>query len=376
MINVEEFFTAIEELHGYVDNGKKYIFYYDETNNYRKVKITEKGLNDFKVLFDNFTLGGICFEKNKEKDNKELIMNLKLQTGQELKSKTFFKGKNTFKDCIEHNKLNLILNWVLSNAYVHYSDIDSIYFSVIDIVDSICNNPIGKYFPQDLIDAFNDELYWAIRNNFYFFLNICKKTDYPNVTNEKIKIFYKGLVNIINKEKEKYNTLKLLKDLIEQFINCNDLIFLKDNEERTIMDSFYSLRQQRCIIFRDSMHIFDKELVDEQKMNDEYMILDDGDRLENYKFIDSKDEVNIQISDIIVYIIAKYLKFLTHYPNENVENTLKSMNKIGKENLIILIQIINKSNKENTFFLETINSQRVNLRRNLMNQYIENILNI
>ena len=67
---------------------------------------------------------------------------------------------------------------------------------------------------------------------------------------------------------------------------------------------------------------------------------------------------------------------MTHYPNENVENTLKSMNKIGKENLTILIQIINKSNKENTFFLETINSQRVNLRRNLMNQHIENILNI
>lgn len=90
MINVEEFFTAIEQLHGYKDNGKEYIFYYDETNNYRKVKITEKGLNDFKVMFDNFTLGGICFEKSKERDNKELIKNLKLQTGQELKSKTFF----------------------------------------------------------------------------------------------------------------------------------------------------------------------------------------------------------------------------------------------------------------------------------------------
>ena len=74
MINVEEFFTAIEELHGYVDNGKKYIFYYDETNNYRKVKITEKGLNDFKVLFDNFTLGGICFEKNKEKETLKVLL--------------------------------------------------------------------------------------------------------------------------------------------------------------------------------------------------------------------------------------------------------------------------------------------------------------
>ena len=376
MINVEEFFTAIEQLHGYKDNGKEYIFYYDETNNYRKVKITEKGLNDFKVMFDNFTLGGICFEKSKERDNKELIKNLKLQTGQELKSRTFFKGKNTFKDCIEHKKLNIIFNWILNNAYVHYSDIDSIYFSVIDIVDSICNNPIAKYFPQGLIDTFKDELYWAIRSNFEIFLDICKKTDYPNVTNEKIKIFCKGLIDIINKEQEKYTTLELLKDLIEQFINYNDLIFLKDNEERIIMESFYSLRQQRCIIFRNSMHIFDKELVDEQKMNDEYMALSDGNKLENYKFLDSKDEVNIQISDIIIYVIAKYLKFLTHYPNENVDNTLKSLNEMGRENLTRLIQIINKSNKENIFFLETINSQRINLKRNLMNQHIENVLNI
>ncbi|MFR8145402.1 MAG: DUF3800 domain-containing protein [Clostridia bacterium] len=376
MINVEEFLTAIEQLHGYKDNGKKYIFYYDETNNYRKVKITEKGLNDFKVMFDNFTLGGIGFEKFKEIDSKELIVNLKLQTGQELKSKTFFKGKNTFKDCIEHKKLNIILNWILNNAYVHYSDIDSIYFSVIDIVDSVCSNPIAKYFPQDLIDAFKDELYWTIRSNFEFFLDICKKTDYPNVTHEKIKIFCKGLIDIINKEQEKYTTLELLKDLIEQFINYKGLTFLKDNEERIIMESFYSLRQQRCIIFRDSMHIFDKELVDEQKMNDEYMILNDGNKLENYKFIDSKNEVNIQISDIIIYLIAKYLKFVTYYTNENVENTLKSLNKIGRENLTMLIQIMNKSNEENTFFLETINSQRINFRRNLMNQHIKNILSI
>lgn len=376
MINVEEFFIAIEQLHGYKNNGKKYIFYYDETNNYRKVRITEKGLNDFKVMFDNFTLGGICFEKSKEKDTKELITSLKLQTGQELKSKTFFKGKNTFKDCIEHKKLNIILNWILNNAYVHYSDIDSIYFSVIDIVDSICNNSIAKYFPQDLIDSFKDELYGAIRSNFKLFLDICRKTDYPNVTNEKIKIFCKGLIDIINKEQEKYTTLELLKELIERFINYNDLIFLKDNEARIIMESFYSLRQQRCIIFRDSKHIFDKELVDEQKMNDEYMVLNNGNKLENYKFLDSKDEVNIQISDIIIYLIAKYLKFLTYYPNKNIDNTLKNLNKIGRENLIRLIQIINKSNEENTFFLETINSQKINLRRNLMNQHIENMLGI
>lgn len=375
MINVEEFYTAIEQLHGYKDNGKRYAFYYDETNNYRKVKITEKGLNDFNVMLNNYTLGGICFEKSKEKDAKELIKNLKLQNNQELKSKTFFRGKKTFKDCIEHKKLNLILNWILNNAYVHYLDIDSVYFSVIDIVDSICNNPIAKLFPPDLTYAFKDELYRAIRSNIESFIDICQKTEYPNVKNKNVKIFCQGLIDIIEKEHGKYYTLELLKDLIKKAMN-DELVFLKDNDVGIIMDSFYSLRQQKCIIFKDSMHIFDKELMDEQKMNDEYMVMNNGKKLENYKFMDSRDEINIQISDIIVYLIARYFNFLTYCPNEISDFTIKNLNDIGKNNLTMLIQIINKSNEENPFFLETINSQSVNYRRKLMNEHIENILNV
>lgn len=45
MIEVDELYKAIEELHGYKENGKEYIFYYDETNNYRKVSIKSNGLN-------------------------------------------------------------------------------------------------------------------------------------------------------------------------------------------------------------------------------------------------------------------------------------------------------------------------------------------
>lgn len=104
------------------------------------------------------------------------------------------------------------------------------------------------------------------------------------------------------------------------------------------------------------------------------MIFNDGKKMDNYKFVDSKDEANTQISGIIVYLIAKYLKFLTYYPNESIEKIIKSLNKIGRENLVILMQIIDKSNRENEFFFETINSQRVNLRRNIMNRHIENIL--
>ena len=51
---------------------------------------------------------------------------------------------NVFRECIGHKKLNLILNWILENAYVHYSDLDGFYYTVIDIVDSICDTEIGK----------------------------------------------------------------------------------------------------------------------------------------------------------------------------------------------------------------------------------------
>lgn len=91
MLNVEEIYQGIEELHGYKDNGKIYTFYYDETNNYRKVRITNNELNDFNVLMNNFTLG----------------------------------VEQCFEQCISHNKINIILGWILENEYIHYSDVET-----------------------------------------------------------------------------------------------------------------------------------------------------------------------------------------------------------------------------------------------------------
>ena len=66
---------------------------------------------------------------------------------------------NVFGECIGNKKLNLILNWILENAYVHYSDLDGFYYTVIDIVDSICDTEIGKKMPWQLMEAFKSELY-------------------------------------------------------------------------------------------------------------------------------------------------------------------------------------------------------------------------
>ena len=263
MISVEVMKEIIKELHNYEENDKQYNFYYDETNNYRKVKITEKGFNDNKVLTDNFTLGGICLKKDIKISTDELSSGLKLQENQELKSKTFFRGMKEFEDCICKPKLDLILDWILDNAYIHYTDIDGLYFTIIDIVDSVCDTEIGKKLPISIIEAFKSELYILLRRNIILFWDLCMKTNYPNILNKDIYIFCNGLINIIENSKDNMEeslfTLEIFRQLIKDKMNDKELIFLSDNAEKTIVDCFYSLRQQRCIIFKNSYHIFDNE---------------------------------------------------------------------------------------------------------------------
>lgn len=369
MIKVDELYKAIEELHGYKENGKEYIFYYDETNNYRKVSIKSNGLNDYRVLNNNFTLGGICIEKVKADKIDNPIGKLNLQRNQELKSKTFFKGNNTFEQCINHKKLYIILDWILDNAYIHYLDIDSIYYTVIDIVDSYCE---GNNLPMDLEFALKDELYYIIKENMNDFLSLCIKVNYPNIEKKNINIFSMGLIDIINKAKHKrYYTMDILKFFINMKNGENVLTFLIDNPENILMDSFYSLRQQRCIIFNKSVHIFDEETIDEDKMKEEYMTFNNGKRLENFEFVNSKDLYQIQISDIIIYLVSKYLKFLTYNTVDTIDKFLENLDGDGKKNLLKLLKIIDKSNDEHNFFIETINPQTVNLNRNILNKHIE-----
>lgn len=56
MINVLDYKEIIKELNGYTENQKEYIFYYDETNNYKKVKIRENGLNVNEAFYKNYVL--------------------------------------------------------------------------------------------------------------------------------------------------------------------------------------------------------------------------------------------------------------------------------------------------------------------------------
>lgn len=378
MIYVDVIKEAIKELNNYAENNKKYNFFYDETNNYRKVSLSNKGFNDNKVLTDNFTLGGICIEKDKSIDTTCLIKELKLQKNQELKAKTFFRKMNAFEECISHKKLNLILNWILENAYIHYSDLDGFYYTVIDIVDSICDTEMGRKLPWELQEAFKSELYILLKENIIQFFLLCKETNYPNISSENVELFCNSLIEMIERvseEEDRWFTLEIFRQLIKAKRKCKELIFLTDNLENTIVESFHTLRQQSCIVFENSYHIFDKELKDEEEMNLNKMLLNNGTELKNFEFMDSKKYIELQISDIIIYLISKYLKFLTYNSTEDIDNKIKNLTEVARKNLEIFIKILNKSDQENSFFICTVTAEKIRYHRQVMNKHIEFLIN-
>lgn len=114
MLNIIQFKEMLEGLED-IQNHKEYIFYYDETNNYKKVKITGTGLNVNEAFYKNYVLGGFCCLKNNEKEVRTSISELfskkliKYLNG-EIKAHNLFKDCKSFVECLNRPQINVILN--------------------------------------------------------------------------------------------------------------------------------------------------------------------------------------------------------------------------------------------------------------------------
>jgi len=138
-----------------------YTIYYDETNNIRRLHITPDGLNVKEPKY--FVLGGIAHEGPvRDLDFESLRSALRLQAStNELKLKHI--GKGDFLDMLASTKVEIFLNWIIEQGlFIHYQVLDVMYWSVVDIVDSI----VGETGDRQLMmisPALKDDLYTVLR---------------------------------------------------------------------------------------------------------------------------------------------------------------------------------------------------------------------
>ena len=93
------------------------------------------------------------------------------------------------------------------------------------------------------------------------------------------------------------------------------------------------------------------------KLLEENTYIIEGEIVDNYLFINSKKCKLVQICDVMVCVMAKFLEFVntfeigkkTTYSVQQLEKKLSTQ--IQKENFLLLMKIIRKSQEENKLFI-------------------------
>ena len=353
------------------DFNANYTFFYDETNNFRKLKVREFDFNN--SLDANFVLGGVMYSGERPQiDN--IFDFLKLPSNQtEVKFKTVANGD--FLTCLTSKKLEPILNCVFdSDLYLHYFSLNYLYWSLVDIVDSaIDGSGFDSMQMLSFAPAMKDVFYTICKLEIDFIHNLFFRYNYPNLQESDINPFCKAIIDLIENYQDDLNLhvpLMMLKGLLQGTLKNNDMIFLIDNKSHLLIDSFVNYYLAPIYMFKNSQHVLDVETTIQEQLAD-INIVDNNIPITNYKFVDSESDILIQLSDVMVGLFGKMTEYTNTHETDEIIEEYYQFSKTQKNNIELLIAIIDKSDKYNIGILHNINGNselnKLQLLRNLVN---------
>lgn len=295
-------------VHGIRRADEKFTFYYDETNNIRKFTLTDAGTNveDHK----NFVLGGIVLQKGQAlPDIAPLRQALGMQdNAPEIKFKHVASGD--FEAALASRKMTLFLGWLIEHRLaIHYSSINVVYWSIVDIVDSIIASKRFETFSHARREMKN-ELYRIACLDKLVFLGLMRRHGYPSIQNGKAGAFIADVDAFLSLHSPKAENLptKMLKEMVHKAKGLTELPFLEEETSDVLIGSFSSFFTLPILLFENAAHVFDREIQVEKSLNaDGFKQRAQG---IDYRFSDSKADPGIQLADVTVGLIGKYQDFV------------------------------------------------------------------
>ena len=368
VIDVGLFKETTADLTGIPPCNDVFTFYYDETGNCRKFSLTDKGYNSEDAVENNFILAGVLHHGTEfQIDFDSLYSQLGYSAEQkELKFKHIYLNSNSFLDFIGSKRASIYIEWLYkSGLYVHYSTLNNLYYSLVDIVDSlydlypyiVCNPEwcTGvKSALYDFVVKFQDE-----------FTDILIKYGYPNI--QDCTSFCQELCDFIrqNNDEEEYYPgffMELLRQMLKQAGKRNQLVFVQDNEPNKLIDEYYLFYLERCELFSKSHHIFDEEKTVQARIKD-IIFEENGEQFTNFEFCNSQDNRFIQISDLWCGTLGKLFRYLDEIDANNIMTIKRSLSDEQQENLRKIFELIHKSDMKCPLFLKNSNaSSSINSR--------------
>lgn len=331
--------------------------YYDETGNIKKFVVREDSFNV--DAGTHFVLGGIEGEGSvKFEDLKHLFCAQDNIT--EIKSRHVYKG--AFECCLKSDKLERFLDLIIEKGWhIHFQSLNILYWSIVDIVDSI-KNDLAK--DPDINKLLKAMLYRVVKSDIKSVAKLFYDYGYPDLKSSvSLKNFMRELLCLTHKYEKVCPMhllwhLEMLQIILRTGIEQDSAVFIQDETEHLLINELTSFYEEEIRKYVNCIIVFDNESdIIKAISNRKYMI--EGNLLSRYYFVDSKSDTMIQLSDIFVGVMAKYL----HAIDTNIDSLNDYMEKFDKEQyrrFCKLNSVIKRSLDFNQTFIHQITSSELN----------------
>jgi hypothetical protein len=338
-----------------------FTLYYDETNNIRRMTLTEVGINAPENK--TFVLAGVVLAPDQSiTDISELRNAIRLQTNApELKFKHVADGN--YERSLGSQRLHTFLTWLLDQEIlIHYSSLNVMYWSLIDIIDSLMGDDIRVQFHHMELKS---TLYSSVCHSPAEFMKLLHSFSYPNIERNSVAQFIASICRFLDQHGAQDNEeeIRFLKSILENALEIDELVFLHDNSPGELISDFSLQFLHRVCVFKNSTHIFDRETYVESILQNTALHSDSG-RLD-YQFADSKSEVCIQLSDVITGLLGKHFTYIQDHTLNELMKRKAAFSVMQLRNLALLKKHIDRSDAVSDGFchtigpLETINKNNV-----------------
>lgn len=330
-----------------------YTIYCDESSNAIKFRFKDK-TGKLNVDWRNdFVLAGVAYEGDTPPfDIDKLFASFKLQktvTDAKLKNIADYNGEdiNRFVDILRSKKVSLFLNTLWnSNTYIHWSTQSLLYFSLVDIVDSVMDIP-------HMLNEIKNILYKYVRLDLDYFLEFLAKYNYPNIKSERVEIFCEEFISWIEsiepESQEDEFCLEFLRQGAKSSRKSGDLLYITENRDNLLIENFVPIYASRLGEFPSSTIHFDKCGIAEENIDALANVFFDI-KKPTYDFLVSTDSRWIQICDFVSGIIAALLAFVNENDIYEINTIIEAFDETQKYNLKLLMGLIRKSATKNKYF--------------------------
>lgn len=318
-----------------------YTLYFDESGNTRCFWIKDGNYNV--DPFTHFVLGGLVadvpvdYEYAKERIGCNVTVT-------EIKSRNVYKGD--FETCLKSTMLKNFLDLIIEQKWmVHFNAVELFYYAIVDIVDSIMEADADVY-------QIKNELYRILRHDISMTQHIMIQYEYPNISDKKKIDFLDTCVKVLDnyiadtgRANELTYKLRIGFQLAQE---KTELPFIQDEDTGSLLQNFFHFYVRPIYMFKNSQIIFDEELSIQEKLS-HYCLSLDGATLDNYQFVNSKNTIMVQLSDVIMGIVARYLRFV-NMELYHIDDSISRLDANQLTSLYQLNNILNISASENPAF--------------------------